>query len=80
MINEQVIDIYEKSIRQLPVADRLRLLAMIAEGLVSDCRSVESPPKRDIMDFRGIAKGAWDGIDAQDYVNQLRDEWEKPSK
>lgn len=28
-------------------------------------------------DISGLGKEIWAGIDAQDYVNQLRDEWER---
>ena len=28
-------------------------------------------------DAVGLGKEIWEGIDAQEYVNQLRDEWEK---
>lgn len=89
MISEKVIEVYEKSIRQLSIADQLELLAMIARGLASDCSSAK-PGLHDVMEFRGIAtrdimemrglgKEIWEGIDAQEYVNRLRDEWERPA-
>lgn len=28
-------------------------------------------------DLYGTCKEAWEGIDAQDYVNRVRDEWER---
>ena len=28
-------------------------------------------------DFYGLGKEIWDGEDAQEYVNRLRDEWER---
>lgn len=31
----------------------------------------------DWIDIRGVGKEIWDGIDAQEYVNRLRDEWEQ---
>lgn len=33
--------------------------------------------KRSWGEFCGIAKGLWQDEDAQDYVNRLRDEWER---
>jgi hypothetical protein len=34
-------------------------------------------PKHDIMELHGLGAETWKGIDAQDYVNQLREEWER---
>ena len=33
------------------------------------------PIKRDIMALEGLGKAIWEGIEAQDYVNQERDSW-----
>lgn len=30
---------------------------------------------RSILELRGLGKELWDGIDAQEYVNELRNEW-----
>lgn len=35
-----------------------------------------SAPRR-LSELRGLGKEIWEGIDAQDYVNQMRDEWDK---
>ncbi|MEQ8465893.1 hypothetical protein [Coleofasciculus sp. F4-SAH-05] len=32
-------------------------------------------PKRSILELRGLGKEIWNGMDAQDYVNQERDSW-----
>lgn len=32
-------------------------------------------PKRSILELRGLGKEVWDGIDAQEYVNQERASW-----
>lgn len=34
-----------------------------------------SKPKRSILELRGLGKEIWNGIDAQEYVNQERDLW-----
>lgn len=31
----------------------------------------------DLLDFAGFAAELYDGTDAQDYVNQMRDEWDE---
>ncbi|HUN07099.1 MAG TPA: hypothetical protein PLQ56_10885 [Aggregatilineales bacterium] len=35
-----------------------------------------SEKRYDVRDFRGIGAGLADGTDAQEYVNQLRSEWD----
>lgn len=69
-------DVYARYIRPLPVAERLQLISLIAQGVETDCREIEALPLANIMEFEGIAKGAWNGIDAQAYLQKLRDEWE----
>jgi hypothetical protein len=62
-----------EEIRSLPVAQRKRLITLIVDTLV------DSPPvrKRSILEFEGIAAHLRDeNVDAQEYVNQLRSEWD----
>ena len=35
-------------------------------------------PSNRIMELHGLGKGIWEGIDAQEYDNRLRHEWERP--
>jgi hypothetical protein len=41
----------------------------------------ETPPKekRHLREFRGIGAHLYDGTDAQEYVNQLRSDWDDRS-
>lgn len=63
------------SFERLSTADQLQLL----EDLVSLMRrQVMSQPPRarhSIMELRGLGKEIWEGIDAQEYVNQERASW-----
>lgn len=36
----------------------------------------EAPRKRSITELRGLGKEIWTGIDAQEYINQQRNEWD----
>jgi hypothetical protein len=36
----------------------------------------ERPSKRDIMELQGLGKEIWQGVDARQYVNDLRDDRE----
>jgi uncharacterized protein (DUF433 family) len=35
-----------------------------------------NPRKRTLHDYRGVGLHVYDGKDAQEYINQLRDEWD----
>ncbi len=30
-----------------------------------------------VMDFYGVGRDTWKGVDVQEYVNEMRDEWDK---
>ena len=42
--------------------------------------TAEAPPKsrRSVLDFRGVGKHNPVGKDPQEYVNEMRDEWDRP--
>lgn len=68
------IDYLMAEIRHLTPVERKQLIALIVDTLI------ESPPaepgKRSILEFEGLGAEIWQGIDAQEYVDQLRDEWD----
>ena len=65
---EQILD----QAGRLGPEEQLRLL----EDLAALLRREPAPPTHhDITELRGMGKEAWDGIDAQDYVNQERASW-----
>lgn len=41
--------------------------------------TLDAPPQRPrhLSELRGLGKEIWQGIDAQEYVDQLRDEWDE---
>ncbi len=48
--------------------------------LVDSLDTAEMPTeKHSILELAGLGKEIWEGIDAQEYVNQLRDEWNEHS-
>ena len=62
-------DIMRKT-RQLGLSEQLRLLESLAE-LVR--QRVETSKKHSILELEGLGAEVWQGIDAQEYVNQERD-------
>jgi hypothetical protein len=47
--------------------------------LVDSLEVSEAAPRqqRRLSELRGLGKEIWEGIDAQEYVNQLRSEWDE---
>ena len=68
-------EIYEQHIKPLPPSDRLRLLARIAQDL-GEQTAAEPPQQRSLLELEGLGAEIWQGIDAQQYVNELRKEWD----
>ena len=66
-------ELYERQIKALPADERLRLLARIAADLVNETPA--QPRKRSSLELEGLGAELWQGIDAQDCVNKLREEW-----
>lgn len=66
-------EIYEQYVKPLPNNEKLRLIARVS-GDLADGETERT--KRSIMELHGLGKELWKGIDAQQYVNELRDEWE----
>ena len=69
-----VEELYEKYVKPLPVKEQLRLVALITAELSREAVP-EEPPKRSLLEFEGLRKHNPVGMDAQEYVNQLRSEW-----
>lgn len=71
-----VKNLYERHIKPLSVQERLRLVALITEELATQTNSEETPPERSLLELEGLGAEIWEGIDAQEYVNELRKEWD----
>jgi hypothetical protein len=59
-------------VKQLTIDKQLRLLEELT-AMVHHQSTTE--PEHNIMEFKGIAKGTWAGVDVQAYINQERDSW-----
>ena len=62
--------------RTLSVEERKQLIKALTAMDIVDEPQTETPKKRNIMEFLGLGAEIWDGIDAQEYVNELRREWD----
>ena len=69
-------EVYERHVRPLSAEQRLHLLARIAADLAREQSVAETPRLHDPVEFYGVGRRSWDGSDAQEFINTLRDEWE----
>jgi hypothetical protein len=78
MAAKNIEEIYEQHIKPLSTVDRLRLVELIAHGLVGtvDCGV---PRSRSLLKLEGLGEEIWRGIDPQVYVTELRKEWDQRS-
>ncbi|HZO86763.1 MAG TPA: hypothetical protein VFB38_00385 [Chthonomonadaceae bacterium] len=76
MATVSVEEIYERYIKPLPPSERLRLLAMTAQDLAQQPTEAAKKPQRSIRELHGLGAEIWQGVDAQEYVNELRKEWD----
>ena len=68
--------IYRRYIKPLSPDEQIKLLAKIAEELANGKDTKELPKKRSLLELEGLGAEIWEGIDAQEYVDELRSEWE----
>jgi hypothetical protein len=68
------IEVYDEHIRALPVEQRLELLTLIAGDLAAERGLIPDQPRHSLAELHGLGKDLWAGVDAQEYVNRLRDE------
>lgn len=69
-----VIEILEE-IRALSIEERKQLMKLMVDTL-TEAPTPDEPQAHSLKELRGLGKGIWEGIDAQEYVDQLRDEWD----
>lgn len=60
-------------IQHLPPDEQLQLV----KGLAAIIRQrVPEKPLHSVLEFEGVGEGVWEGMDAQEFVNQERDSWD----
>ncbi|MGD0629794.1 MAG: hypothetical protein ABR987_10590 [Terracidiphilus sp.] len=67
---------YEKALKiaeSLSPENRRRLLEELSALAAKDA---PSQPQHSIMELRGLGKEIWEGIDAQEYINNERASWD----
>jgi hypothetical protein len=67
--------LYQQYVKQLKPVERLSLTAMIIEDLAA-VMPKEAPRHRSLLELEGLGAEIWEGVDAQEYVDELRKEWD----
>jgi hypothetical protein len=75
MATTRVEDLYERQVRPLPLQERLQLAQRIIAEVAHDTEAREQ--RRSLLELRGLGADLWESQDAQEYVNQLRQEWDE---
>jgi predicted NUDIX family phosphoesterase len=66
------LEMWVQEIKALPVAERKQLVMVILDSLTAE---QEEQPLHNVLEFRGVGAHLRD-MDAQEYVNELRREWD----
>ena len=66
---------YNNLLDRVSLLSRQEKVELLAELANQVCEEGRRTPKRDIMELAGLGKEIWEGIDAQEYVNQERASW-----
>ena len=68
--------LYAQQIRSRSPQERLRLVKLVIDALAKDNLPENYTGKHSVLEFAGIGKSNRIGMDAQEYVNRLRAEWD----
>lgn len=72
------LDAMMQVIRAMPLEERKRLIGLIVDTLTEPKGSSAAHTHR-LPEFEGAGAELWAGVDAQEYVSKLRDEWDRRS-
>ncbi len=65
--------------KTLSLQERQKLIKLLVDTLTLETgmeQTISGQP-RNLMELAGLGAEIWEGIDAQDYVDQLRNEWDQ---
>ena len=71
-----VVEVLQQA-QRLSVKERKELMKLLVDTLDVFVSEETSRKKHSILELAGLGEELWQGIDAQEYVNQLRSEWDK---
>ncbi|MCI5124432.1 MAG: hypothetical protein D3925_08145 [Candidatus Electrothrix sp. AR5] len=68
-----VAQLYKQYIKPISITEQLELIALISNKLL--VRADVKEKKRSLLELEGLGAEIWEGVDAQQYVDDLRNEW-----
>ncbi len=71
-----VAEIMEQA-KTLSLQERKELVKQLVDTLDTPVTKTPAQEKHSILELAGLGAEVWQGIDAQEYVDQLRSEWDK---
>jgi hypothetical protein len=69
-----IVEILQQA-KTLSGHERKELVKLLVDSL--DVPEASPRPQRRLSELRGLGKEIWQGIDTQEYINQLRSEWDE---
>jgi hypothetical protein len=75
MMTIAATQIYRQHIQNISVQEQLQIVALITQHLMAN-ESLRKPKLRSLLELEGLGAELWQARDAQEYVEQLRREWE----
>jgi len=66
-----------QEVQILSLEERRQLMHILLDMIIEPVQSETELSQRSLLDFYGLGAHAYDGTDAQEYVNQLRCEWDE---
>ncbi len=69
-----VAQLYKQYVQPISVAEQLELIALISKKLLF--RTEVKKKERSLLELEGLGAETWEGVDAQQYVDELRSEWD----
>lgn len=76
MSMQAVEKLYHTYIESIPVSEQLQLISVISRHLSEDAVGRKPEKTRSLLELEGLGAEIWQGVDAQAYIDELRDEWE----
>lgn len=69
-------EIYQQYIKPLSNVEKIRLIIKVSKDIKENEIEIEKPKTRSLLELEGLGAEIWKGIDPDEYVNELRNEWE----
>jgi hypothetical protein len=75
-ISLTVDELYEQQVRARPLRERLQLAQRILAEAADAGAADSGEHRRSLLELEGMGADLWDSVDAQTYVERLRQEWD----